>query len=56
MVHVRRGRWYKWTGVALWAGHIVMARVGMYRCPRCKGPLNYRWWCKRCDRYRIPVR
>lgn len=52
----RLGGWYKWTGLVLWASHIVLARIGVYRCPRCHGRLNYRWWCKRCKRYRLPAR
>ncbi|MGC8627738.1 MAG: hypothetical protein ACP5VR_09340 [Acidimicrobiales bacterium] len=55
-VHVRRRRLYRWAGVALWGSHVVLARAGFYRCPRCGGRLNYRWWCKRCQRYRIPAR
>jgi hypothetical protein len=53
---MRRGRWYKWSGLALSGVHFVLARVGVYRCPRCKAALNYRWWCKRCQRYRLPRR
>jgi hypothetical protein len=40
----------------LWAGHFLLAKVGVYQCPRCKGRLNYRWWCKQCSRYRLPGR
>jgi len=54
--HMRVSRWYKWTGLGLWAIHFVLAGVGVYRCPRCKGRLNYRWWCKQCGRYRLPAR
>ena len=57
---MRRGRWYSrwynWTGVVLWGAHVVMAHLGVYRCPRCKGKLNYRWWCKQCGSYRLPRR
>jgi hypothetical protein len=54
--HMRRGRWYKWSGLSLSAVHLLLAKVGVYRCGRCKGPLNYRWWCKRCKAYRLPAR
>ncbi len=53
---MRVSRWYKWTGLVLWAAHFVLAGAGVYRCQRCKGRLNYRWWCKRCERYRLPAR
>ncbi len=53
---MRRGRLYKWAGLALWASHVALAWAGAYRCPRCKAKLNYRWWCSRCQRYRIPAR
>ncbi|MGO9658603.1 MAG: hypothetical protein ACLQVK_24195 [Acidimicrobiales bacterium] len=52
---MRVSRWYKWTGLGVWAAHFVLASVGVYRCPRCKGRLNYRWWCKRCRGYRLPA-
>jgi hypothetical protein len=52
----RHKRLYEWSGLALWATHVVLAKVGFYRCPRCKGRLNYRWWCERCRRYRLPAR
>jgi len=42
--------------VVLWAGHVVLAQTGLYRCPRCRGKLNYRWWCERCRKYRLPAR
>jgi uncharacterized membrane protein len=51
-----RKRVYEWAGVVLWASHVALARVGLYRCPRCKGRLNYRWWCARCQKYRLPAR
>lgn len=53
---MRRRSLFKWTGLAAWAAHTLLARVGVYRCPRCKAKLNYRWWCKRCQRYRLPAR
>ena len=53
---MRRGRWFKWVGLLFWLGHFVLAGLGAYRCPRCKSALNYRWWCKRCQGYRLPAK
>jgi len=53
---MRRGRWWRRLGLVFWFGHFVVAALGVYRCGRCKGALNYRWWCKRCQRYRLPAK
>lgn len=52
----KRRRLYRAGGVVVWAAHVALSRLGVYRCPRCKGRLNYRWWCKSCQRYRLPAR
>lgn len=46
----------RWGGLVVWGSHVLLARIGAYRCPRCKSRLNYRWWCKRCMAYRLPAR
>jgi hypothetical protein len=53
---LKRKRLYRAGGLVVWGLHVGLSLVGVYRCPRCKGRLNYRWFCKTCQRYRLPAR
>lgn len=52
----KRSALLRGAGLLVWSAHLVVARLGVYRCPRCRGRLNYRWWCKSCQGYRLPAR